>query len=225
MIAYPLKYYRHLFEALIGHMELLLLTLFLGSIASVALAFLIYRYRFMRAPVLVVMQMLYTVPSLAAFAVLIPFSGLGVKTAVIALVCYSLFFIVRHFLEGMDGIDPQIREAGRAMGYSPFRLFLHVELPLAAPAILAGIRTASVSTIGIACIAYAVGAGGIGAILFEGMMQLSYVKIAWGSILAVLLSVVTNSVLLAVERKLTEMANPGRIAGQTDSNHERKRSP
>lgn len=216
MIAYPLKYYRHLIEALFGHVELLFLTLFFGSIASVALGFLAYRYRFMRTPILITMEMLYTIPSLAAFAVLIPFSGLGVRTAVIVLVCYSLFFIVRHFLEGMEGIDPQVREAGRAMGYSPFQLFLRVELPLSAPAIMAGVRTASVSTVGIACIAHTVGAGGIGTILFEGMTQLSYVKIAWGSILAVSLSITTNSLLSAVEKKLTEAADPGKTTVQAD---------
>jgi osmoprotectant transport system permease protein len=160
-------------------------------------------------PVLAVLEVLYAIPSLAFFALLIPFTGLGTKTAVIVLICYSLFFLVRNFLGGLDDIDPLIKEAGRAMGYSPFWLFRKVELPLAMPAMIAGIRMACVSTTGIACIAYAIGAGGIGTILFEGMRQLSYVKIAWGALLAILLSAAVNNILLALERHFARRARPG----------------
>jgi osmoprotectant transport system permease protein len=197
-------------RALYEHMEILALTLLFGMPISAALSFLIHRLNFLAAPVLVLLEIFYAIPSLAFFALLIPFTGLGTMTAVIALTCYSLFFLVRNFLEGLDAVDPLLKEAGKAMGYSPFKLFCKVELPLSMPAIIAGARVASVSTIGIACIAYAIGAGGIGTILFEGMRQLSYVKITWGAILAIILSSVVNSFLLAVERRFAKLADPGR---------------
>lgn len=210
MIAYLFKYYALILSALLRHVEILGLTLFFGLLASIAVSFLIYRFRFLTGPAMVIMELLYTVPSLAAFALLIPLTGLGVKTAVIVLTCYSLFFLVRNFVEGLEGIDPQIVEAGRAMGYSPWQLFSEIELPLAMPAVIAGLRLASVSTIGIGCIAYAIGAGGIGTILFEGMRQMSYVKIVWGALLAILLSVAINNLLLAAEHYFIRMADPGR---------------
>ena len=210
MIAYLVRYYAHMLRALWGHVELLGLALVFGLAVSVVLSFLIYRFKFLTTPVLVVLEILYTIPSLAFFALLIPFSGLGLRTAVIVLSAYSLFFLVRNFLAGLEGIDPLIVEAGRAMGYSSRALFLKIELPLAMPAIVAGVRMASVSTIGIGCIAYAIGAGGIGTILFEGMRQMSYVKIVWGALLAIALSVAVNNALLHVERHFSHKADPGR---------------
>lgn len=210
MIAYLVNYYANMLRALYGHVEILSLTLLSAIPISAAVTFLIYRHRVLAVPVLVTLEVFYATPSLAFFALLIPFTGLGTKTAVVVLVCYSLFFLVRNFLGGLDDIDPLIKEAGVAMGYSPLELFRAVELPLAMPAFVAGVRMASVSTIGIACIAYAIGAGGIGTILFEGMRQLLYVKIVWGAILAILLSTAVNNALLALERHFARRADPGR---------------
>jgi osmoprotectant transport system permease protein len=210
MIAYLLSYYSNMSRALSGHVEILSLTLLFAVPISAAVTFLIYRHRALATPVLVALEVFYATPSLAFFALLIPFTGLGTKTAVAVLVCYSLFFLVRNFLGGLEDIDPLIKEAGIAMGYSPSELFRRVELPLALPAFIAGVRMASVSTIGIACIAYAIGAGGIGTILFEGMRQLLYVKIVWGAILAILLSTAVNNALLALERHFARRADPGR---------------
>lgn len=212
MIAYLFRYYALMFAALWGHVEILALTLFFGVLVSVAVSFLIYRFKFLAGPAMVIMELLYTVPSLAAFALLIPFTGLGLRTAVVVLTCYSLFFLVRNFMEGLGGIDPLIVEAGRAMGYSPWQLFSKIELPLAMPAVVAGVRLASVSTIGIGCVAYAIGAGGIGTILFEGMRQMSYVKIVWGALLAILLSVAVNNLLLIAENYFIRRADPGKDA-------------
>ena len=200
MLAYALQYYGKLLEALGEHIGLLFGGLGLGVLCSGALVFLMYRFRCLRTPVMVLLQILYTVPSLAFFALLIPFTGLGMRTAVIVLSAYSLFFLVRSFVDGMDGLDGRIVEAGEAMGYTPWQLFYQIQLPLCLPSMVSGIRVASISTVGISCIAYTVGAGGIGSVLFEGMRQLSYVKILWGALLAVFLSTVLHLSLMRLER-------------------------
>ena len=211
MLAYAMRYYMHMLGALWGHAELLGLTLLLGVPIAALLSFLVYRFKFLNAPVMILLEILYTIPSLAFFALLIPISGLGVKTAVVVLTCYALFFLVRNFVAGLEGINPALVEAGRAVGYSPAQLFVRVELPLALPQAVAGVRMAAVSTTGIACIAYAIGAGGIGTILFEGMRQMSYVKILWGALLAIALSVAVNNALLLLQAYCTKRADPGRV--------------
>lgn len=200
MIDYLLHYYGRMLDVLGQHVVLLLGALGLGLGLSFPLSFLIYRFKSWRGVVLVFLQILYTIPSLAFFAILIPLMGLGIRTAIIVLAAYSLFFLVRSFLEGIEDINPLIVEAGEAVGYSPWQLFVKVQLPLCMPAIISGIRLAAISTVGIACIAYAVAAGGIGSLLFEGMRQLSYVKILWGALLAIILSTAINLTLQRLER-------------------------
>lgn len=212
MIAYAARYYTHMLRAVWQHIELIAAAMLLGIGISLVLSFLAYRFRRLALPILVLMEILYAIPSLAFFAMMIPFSGLGVKTATIVLAAYSLFYLVRNFVEGLEGVDPAVVEAGRAVGYSSLQLFLKIELPLAMPAFVSGIRMAAVSTIGIACIAYAIGAGGIGTILFEGMRQMSYVKIAWGALLAIALAVVVNNLFLLAEAHFAKKADPGRAS-------------
>ncbi|MDR1514857.1 MAG: ABC transporter permease [Synergistaceae bacterium] len=210
MTAYLLHYYGYMLRAAASHIEMIALVMLFAIPVSAALSVLVHVFRFLAVPVITILEILYTIPSLAFFAILTPISGLGVKTAVIVLVCYSLFFLVRNFLAGLEGIDPLIIEAAQAMGYSRAGMFLKIELPLAMPALIAGTRLACMSSIGIACIAYAIGAEGIGSILFEGMRQMSYVKIAWGVILVVTLSVAVNNLMAAAERYFARRADPGR---------------
>ncbi|MDR2780363.1 MAG: ABC transporter permease [Synergistaceae bacterium] len=210
MTAYLLHYYGYMLRAVASHAEMIALVMVFAIPISAALGVLIHVFRFPAVPVITILEILYTIPSLAFFAILVPISGLGVKSAVIVLVCYSLFFLVRNFLAGLEGIDPLVIEAARAMGYSRAGMFLKIELPMAMPALIAGTRLACMASIGIACIAYAIGAGGIGTILFEGMRQMSYVKIAWGAILVIALSVAVNNLMLALERYFTRRADPGR---------------
>jgi osmoprotectant transport system permease protein len=208
--AYLLNYYGYMLRAAASHIEMIALVMLFAIPLSAALSVLVHVFRFLTVPVITILEILYTIPSLAFFAILAPVSGLGVKTAVIVLVCYSLFFLVRNFLAGLEGIDPLIIEAARAMGYSRSGMFLKIELPLAMPALIAGTRLACLSSVGIACIAYAIGAEGIGSILFEGMRQMSYVKIAWGAILVITLSVAVNNLMAAAERYFARRADPGK---------------
>lgn len=212
MMHYAITYYDTIILLLMSHIGLTAASLAIGVVASIALTFLIRRSSYIEMPLMMLLEAIYTIPSLALFAILLPYTGLGAPTAVTALALYSLFFLVKNFVEGTRCVDPDIIEAAHAMGQTRMQVFLKIELPLAMPAMIAGVRAASVSTIGIACIAYAVGARGAGTLIFEGMRQMSYVKIALGSLVAILISTVVNFALILAERYFARRADPGRIA-------------
>jgi osmoprotectant transport system permease protein len=145
---------------------------------------------------------LYTVPSLSLLVLLIPFTGLSATTAIIALVIYAQLVLVRNTLAGLDGVDARTVEAATGMGMSSWQRLWRVELPLASPVILAGIRIATVATIGIGTIAAFINAGGLGVLLFEGVRTSNYDKIVAGALAVSLLAIVINWGLRAVERRL-----------------------
>ena len=146
-----------------------------------------------------------TIPSLALFGLLIPIpfiGGIGMRTAIVALILYSLLPIVRSTFTGIRGVDPSVREAGIALGLTPRQLLFDVELPLAMPTIVSGIRIAVVAGIGIATIAAAIGGGGLGTFIFRGVAMVDTQLIFAGAIPAALLALVADVVLSLVERKL-----------------------
>jgi len=125
---------------------------------------------------------LYTVPSLALFAMLIPFTGLGARPAIVALILYSLLAIIRNTVAGIDAVDPRLLDAARGMGMTGRQRLMLVELPLGLPVILAGVRVATVSAIGIATVAAYVGAGGLGVLIFDGIRTIDGDRIVAGAI-------------------------------------------
>jgi osmoprotectant transport system permease protein len=146
-----------------------------------------------------------TIPSLALFGFLIPvpfIGGIGMRTAIVALILYSLLPIVRNTFIGIRGVDPVVREAGVALGLTPRQLLTGVELPLAMPTIVAGIRIATVIGIGVATIAAAVGGGGLGTFIFRGVAMVDTRLILAGALPAAALALLADLVLSAVERKL-----------------------
>jgi osmoprotectant transport system permease protein len=155
--------------------------------------------------VLGLVSVVQTIPSLALFGFLIPVpwvGGIGTRTALVALTLYALLPIVRNTVTGITGIDPAVREAGRGMGMTDGQLLLRVELPLAASVILAGVRVATVVGIGVATIAAAIGAGGLGVFIFRGVAMLDNRTILAGALPAALLAVGAEALLGAVERRL-----------------------
>jgi osmoprotectant transport system permease protein len=142
----------------------------------------------------------YAIPSLALFAILIPFLGIGMKTAITVLVFYNQFPLIRNFLAGFNAIDPALIEAALGMGMTETRMLLRIKLPLAFPVIMAGIRLSIISTIGIATIAAVINAGGLGVILFDGLRTLNAVKILWGTLLSGGLAVAANALMMWLER-------------------------
>jgi osmoprotectant transport system permease protein len=200
MWAYFEKYHYKLTDALAQHLVIVGETLVISIVAASVLTLLIMRNSRLSAIVIRILGSVYAIPSLALFAILIPLTGIGTNTAVIVLSLYNQFLLIRNFIAGLDSVDPQIIEAAVGMGMSPARVLLRVKLPLAFPVMLAGIHLAVISTIGIATIAAAIGAGGIGVILFDGMRTRNPVKLVWGTILAAGLAITANLLLIGIER-------------------------
>lgn len=151
--------------------------------------------------VIQVCNVIYSIPSLALFAILIPLTGLGSRTAIVVLVIYNQYILIRSFTEGLSMINPSVLEAAVGMGMDRRQIFFCVRLPLALDSFVAGIQVAIISTIGIATIGATIGAGGLGSILFDGMRTQNNVKILWGTILSVLLVLAANGILnYAVKR-------------------------
>jgi osmoprotectant transport system permease protein len=171
---------------------------------GVPLGVVVSRSPRLRRPVLATTNIFQTVPSLALFGFLLPLpliGGIGAKTAIVALIVYALLPIVRNTYTGITGVDPAVRDAARGMGMTDQELLRLVELPLAAPVILAGIRVATVIGVGIATIAAAIGAGGLGDFIFRGLAMVDNDVILAGALPAALLALLLDAALHMVERR------------------------
>lgn len=144
-------------------------------------------------------SLLYSVPSFAFFALLLPISGLGMRTAIIVLTTYCEYVLLRTFITGIQEIDPTLIEVAKGMGMTKRQVFFKVQLPLATPAIFSGLQVALASTMGIATIAATINAGGLGQLLFEGLQSQQVVPILWGTILTVVLTLACAGILRLVE--------------------------
>jgi osmoprotectant transport system permease protein len=154
-----------------------------------------------RGPVLGILGVIYTIPSLAMFVILIPIMGLGFWPALTALVLYAQIILVRNVIVGLRGVDAAVLEAARGMGMTPFQRFWRVEFPLALPVILAGVRVALLAVIGIGTIAAFINAGGLGVLLFTGVAQSHRDKILAGAIAVSALALASNGLIHALERR------------------------
>lgn len=193
-------------EKLEQHLQLLFIPLVAGFAISLILAILALRRPGTVGPVTVVTGLLYTIPSLAAFAVLRPIFGLSLWTAVIPLATYTLLILYRNIVAGFRSVPPEIHEAALGMGYTPRSRLLRVELPLATPLIMAGVRLASVTLIGLVTVASVIGAdkfGGFGQFITEGLQTNFTTKIYLGAVLSVVLAFVVDGLLVWLERRLT----------------------
>ena len=186
------------------HVRLTVLAVLIGTVIALPLALLARRSRFLAGPLLGLSTVVYTIPSLALFALLFPFTGLSANTVLIGLVAYSLVILLPNFLAGLSAVPADVREAARGMGYGPARLFWQVELPLALPSFMAGIRVATVSTIALVTVGVIVGHGGLGQLITGGFNANFYrAEIVTGAVGCVLLALVADLLLAGVERALT----------------------
>jgi osmoprotectant transport system permease protein len=193
---------RELLLLLGQHLYLVALSTGVALAIGLPVGVLLTRRPAWRGPVLGVANVFQTVPSLALFGLLIPLFGIGAWTAITALVVYALLPIVRNTYTGIAGVDPAVREAGRGMGMTDGELLRLVELPLAARVILAGVRVATVVSVGIATIAAAVGAGGLGVYIFRGVATVNDTLILAGAVPAALLALAADGLLGLAERRL-----------------------
>ena len=184
------------------HIGLVAISTAIATVIGLPLGVLVARRPAWRRPVLGLANVFQTIPSLALFGLLIPVFGIGAWTAITALVVYALLPIVRNTYAGIAGVDPAVREAGRGMGMTDGELLRLVELPLAAGVILAGVRIATVVSVGIATIAAAIGAGGLGVYIFRGVATVDDTLILAGAIPAALLALLADALLGFVERRL-----------------------
>ncbi len=195
------------------HIELVAYTMFFAILIGVPLGIVVTRVRWLEGPVIGATGVLYTVPSLALFAILIPYTGIGASTASIALVLYSLLAIVRNTVAGIDGVPPATLDAARGMGMTGAQRLFLVELPLALPVILAGVRLATVAAIGIATIAAVIGAGGLGRLIFDGIRLIDPEPIIAGAVAASALALAADWLLarlgLVLRRDLGRAAGEG----------------
>ena len=183
------------------HVFLTVVTLVIGFGISFTLALIAYRRRWLVNPVTQVTGVLYTIPSIAAFFLLLPITGRGNVTALIALVSYVLLIIFRNVLAGLDNVPDETKDAGRGMGLTERQLLWRVELPLALPEIMAGLRIAATTTVGLATLVFFAGAGGLGEQIFADITFKSNVVVAGG--LAVLLAVILDGLILLLQYAVT----------------------
>ena len=183
------------------HIELTLATVPLGFAIAFGLALLAHRRRWLVGPITQVTGILYTLPSLALFFLLLPITGRGFVTALIALVSYTLLILFRNIMLGLDNVPEEAKDAGRGMGLTDSQLLWRVELPLAVPEIMAGLRIATTTTVGLATLAFFAGAGGLGDAIYDDINFKSNVVVAGG--LCVALAAALDLLILGVQRLVT----------------------
>ena len=202
VLGYMIGHEREILALTLQHVWLALLAVVISTLIGVACGVLLSRVRVLAAPVIGLAGIFYTIPSLALFGFLIPWMGIGVRPALVALVLYAQLVLIRNTFVGIASVDPAALEAGHGMGMRDGQLLMLVELPLALPIVMAGIRTTAVMSIGIAAIASYIGAGGLGTLIFQGISRVDPVLTLSGAIPVSLLAIATDAGLARLERAL-----------------------
>ncbi|EGO64469.1 ABC transporter permease [Acetonema longum] len=185
--------------ATLQHIELTMISLLLANLIAVPLGILLTRYRRWAEPIIGVTAVFQTIPSLALLGFMIPLMGIGELPAIVALTIYGLLPVLRNTYTGIAGVAPAVIEAGIGMGMTSKQVLFMVELPMALPVIMAGIRTASVLLVGVATLAALIGAGGLGDLIFRGISMANSELIMAGALPAALLAMVFDYVLKRLE--------------------------
>jgi osmoprotectant transport system permease protein len=195
-------------DALTQHIQLTVIALAAGLVISVPLGVLAYRNAALRIAALGFFGAFYTIPSLALFALLIPFTHLSITTAEIPLIGYNVLILVRNVVVGLDAVPRDVVDAADGMGYRPLPRLLRVELPLALPSIFAGLRVATVSTIGIVTITALIGLGGLGSLIDKGQVENFHTPTVVGGVLTVALALFADLLIAGAQRIAIPWARP-----------------
>lgn len=198
--------------ALVQHIQLVVLGVGLGLVVASVLAATALRFRWTTGPITTFTAFLYTIPSVALFGLLVPYTGVSTTTAVIPLVGYTLLVLVSSILTGFRSVPASVRDAAEGMGLSPARRMLTVELPLALPFIVTGIRVATVTTVGLVTVAAIIGEGGLGRLILDGLRRTFWTPMTVGASLSIMLALILDLALWSVGRALTPWTRQARRA-------------
>jgi osmoprotectant transport system permease protein len=204
--AYLHDYRPELVHATVEHLWITVVSVVVGFALAVPLALLARRLPRLESTIMAVTTGIYTIPSLALFPLIVPFTGLSPSTVVVGLALYSLTILVRNTLEGLRAVPDEVRESALGMGFSRPRMLLRVELPLALPVIMAGLRIATVSTVALTTVGAIVAYGGLGNLLADGVSSNFKAEILAASVICVLLAFVLDAVIVVAQRLLTPWA-------------------
>jgi len=193
-------------EALVQHLRLTVVSVALGVVLATGLSAVALRFRWAATPITTTTAVIYTIPSVALFGILVPYTGLSMWTAVIPLVGYTLLVLVTNSVAGFRAVPAAVRDAADGMGMSRVRRTLGVDLPIAAPYLIAGLRIATVSTVGLVTVAAVVGQGGLGRLVLDGLRRSFWTPMVVGSSLSILLALGLDLVIHLVGRWLTPWA-------------------
>jgi osmoprotectant transport system permease protein len=185
------------------HLVLTGIAVGVGFVIAFVLSLAIRQLPVLYSPVTWVAGVLYSIPSLALFALLIPFTGLSIVTAEIGLVSYTLLILVRNIVSGFRSVPPDVRESAVGMGYSKWQMLWRIELPLASSVIIAGVRVAVVTTIGLVTVTGVIGQGGLGALILQGIQQFFATPLIIGAALSIALAILLDGTLVLVQRAVT----------------------
>ncbi|PWW38891.1 MULTISPECIES: ABC transporter permease [Paenibacillus] len=202
MIDYAIKHPDKLGNALLEHVEILILTMLLSVIIAIVLTILALASDKVSRSLIYMFSILYSIPSLALFAIMIPVTGLGKTTAITVLIAYNQYILLRQFIAALKHVEPSVIEAATGVGMSRFQILFQVQVPLAIKPLFTGLRLASVTTISMATIAAFINAGGLGTILNDGLRTMNIDKILWGGLLSAGLAIVTNAIFMLFEKRI-----------------------
>jgi len=193
-------------QRLLEHIQLTVIAVVIGFLISFIISILIVRRSSMYGPVTWITGVMYTIPSLALFALLVPFTGLSITTAEIGLVSYTLLILIRSIVSGIRSVPEEVRDAAIGMGYSPWKLLWRVELPLATVVIISGVRVATITIIGLTTVTALIGQGGLGALILEGIQRFFSTPLIVGALLSIALAVLADAGLAMLQRWVTPWA-------------------
>jgi len=189
--------------ALVQHIQLTLIAVVVGLVIALPLGLVAWRSRLFRGPIFSVTGILYTIPSLALFAALVPFTGFSILTSEIGLVGYTLLILIRNIVVGLNSVPDEVREAARGMGYRPLAELVRIDVPLAVPAIVAGLRIATVTTIGLVTVTALISEGGLGNLIYDGLLRDFKTPLVVGTVLSVALAFAADLSLAGAQRLIT----------------------
>lgn len=201
-----MNHFDDVLEMTIEHMQIVFIAVFVAFVISFSIALFVNRYKKASPIVNAICNAIFSIPSLALLVLLIPLTGLGTTTAEVALVLYNLYLLVKNIAEGFDEVSPSIKEIGRGMGMSKMQLFANVELPLAMPLILSGLKLSVITTTAMATLGAVVGAGGLGTLIFTGLVTRHWNKVIIGTVACTLIASIFSFVLQILENYFLKAA-------------------